>query len=364
MHRNDLACLTLAIAIAGSTGCKHASSSAATEAGNGAGQEIAAVEPATGASPTEAKAPAASALPKGVDAKDLDAAERKVLVDILADQFDPCGKPRSFHAALDAGDCSIAARLAASLVRFLQEGQGKKQAVVLLLREIERLNTIVQVDIQGAPLKGPGDGKVVVVEFSDFECPHCRRAHEPLVKLQKHYGFALYYRHFPLKLSHPNAEGAARAAWAAQQQGKFWEMHDALFTAEHLDWKAVQALAGKLGLDMKKFLADFQSPASTAAVEADMKAGENVGVDGTPTFFVNGRKAESLRQVQDGAREALGDKAPPPLTDAELGEAEPETAPDAKAAAAPVPTPAGVPASGPPAAAPPTAVPVSPVPSL
>ena len=315
-----LGCL-LATAAAGLPACKHAESSqsAALEA---PGREL---PPEPAATPTGAEQPATpvtAALPKGVDAKDLDAAEKKVLAEILAEQFDPCGKPRSFAAALESGECPVGLKLAQTLVTYLQAGAGKKAAIAQLLKEVERINTIVQIDNGKAPRRGPADAKVVVTEFSDFECPFCRRAVEPLDRLQKHYGFALFYRFFPLKLAHPNAEGAARAAWAAQQQGKFWEVHDLFFAnAEALDFDSVKKLVAKVGLDMKKFMADFESPAAKAAVEADVKAGDEAGLDGTPTFYVNGRKAETLAQVQDLVRELLqgaGATLPEPLTGADF----------------------------------------------
>lgn len=304
------------------TGCKHAESSQSATV-ESAGREV---PPETVAAPTVATpttAPVASALPKGVDAKDLDAAEKKLLAEILSEQFDPCGKPRSFAAALEAGDCPVAHKLTQTLITYLQAGAGKKAAIAQLLKEVERINTLVQIDNARAPRRGPADAKVVVTEFSDFECPFCRRAVAPLDKLQKHYGFALYYRFFPLKLAHPNAEGAARAAWSAQQQGKFWEMHDLMFgNADSLDWESVKKLAAKAGLDMKKFLADFESPNSKAAVDGDVKAGDEAGLDGTPTFYVNGRKAETLGQVQELVRELMqggGAPLPEPLAGEEYG---------------------------------------------
>jgi len=143
------------------------------------------------------------------------------------------------------------------------------------------------------------------------------------MKLQKHYNFALYYKFFPLKGVHPNAEGAARAGWAAHQQGKFWELANAMYAADALDWPAVQKLARGKGLDMKKFLEDFNNAKSKEFVEADLKAGETAGVDGTPTFYVNGRKAENLVQVQDLVRDQLqaaGVALPVPMSADELGE--------------------------------------------
>ncbi len=340
------------------TACKHAQSSqsAAVET---QGRELPPEPAAAPATATPTAGAGGAALPKGVDAKDLDAAEQKVLAEILAEQFDPCGKPRSFANALEAGDCPVAGKLTQTLITYLQAGAGKKAAIAQLLKEVERINTLVQIDNSHAPRRGPADAKVVVTEFSDFECPFCRRAVIPREKLQQHYGFALYYRFFPLKLAHPNAEGAARAAWAAQQQNKFWEMHDLMFAnSEGLDWDSVKKLAVKAGVDMKKFLADFESPASKAAVDADVKAGDEAGLDGTPTFYVNGRKAETLAQVQEIVRELMqgaGANLPEPLAGEEFGAGDVGKTAAVKPAA---PSPADKPADAAPAAAAPAAAPV------
>ena len=297
---------TLAVSLVATVGCKHASSANEAEVDN---EGAALATPVASAQPvTESAAPApaqlAPHLPDSLDVADLDDAEKKLLVEILADQFDPCGKPRSFLVALAAGECALASRLARSAVGAIGQGLGKRQVVTLLLREVERLNTVVQIDTAGAPARGPADAKIVVVLFSDFECPFCKDSAASLDALQKHYGFRLVYRNFPLERGHPNAKGAARAAWAAGQQDRFWEMHDALFArSPDLEWAAVQRHAKAIGLDMKRFVADFESAASTQAVEADVAAGEEAGVDGTPTFFVNGRRAETLGQVQDAVRE-------------------------------------------------------------
>ena len=317
---------------------------------------VAAADAENKPAPKAADAAAAAKLPKGVDAKDLDPAEIVILVQIIDEQFDPCGKPRSFRGALDSGDCALATRLVRFVVHKLQQGYGKRKIVGLLLREIERLNTVVQVDVSAAPRLGPANAKVNVAVFSDFECPYCRRAAEPVIKLQKHYGVAVYFLHYPLRTAHPHAEGAARAAWAAHRQGKFWLMHDALFAnAPDLAWPQVQKYAKAAGLDMKRFVADVESDASKAAVDADYEQGRKAGVDGTPTYFVNGRRAETMEQLQDGIRESLGlagvAELPAPIVVGSLDDpdtAEPDAAEaaaanPAAAVAAPVPTqvPAG-----------------------
>ena len=344
-HLQTLTVLTLALL---PLGCKHADATKHVGAEIAVAGEVPLAEAAT---VVELAPPKLPDVPPNVDAKDLDPAERKVLVEVLMEQFDPCGKTRSFMEALRAGDCGIAPKLASKLVEFLgPQGMGKKQAVQALLKEIESVNTVVSIDVKGAPVKGPPESKVSIVEFSDFECPFCRRAVGPLEKLREHYNVALYYKFYPLRHSHPNAEGAARAAWAAHQQGKFWPMHDLLFANQHdLEWSSVLKYAAKAGLDTKKFEADVRSEASKTGVDADEKAGEAAQVDGTPTFFVNGRKGETLHQVEEMVRDGLaaaGQKLPDPLTAMDLGEADAPTGkePAEPAAAAPATAPAAAPA--------------------
>ncbi|HAN30524.1 MAG TPA: hypothetical protein DCQ06_02910, partial [Myxococcales bacterium] len=272
----------------------------------------------------EPKADAKKKLPESVDTTGLDPAEVKILTSILAEQFDPCGKARSFLESVQAGDCALASRLVRFISHKQQQGYGKRRIVALLLREVERLNTVVKVSTKGAPSMGPATSKVDVVIFSDFQCPFCRRMHGPLKSLQAHYGVRIYYKHYPLRQTHEYAEGAARAAWAAQQQGKFWLMHDTLFDQDDLKWSAVKGYAKKIGLDMKRFIADVKDAKSKDAVEQDYQDGQDAQVDGTPTFFVNGRRAETLEQLQSTIREQLGlagvKKIPGPL---ELGEVDP-----------------------------------------
>ncbi|MCX4239871.1 DsbA family protein [Paraliomyxa miuraensis] len=138
------------------------------------------------------------------------------------------------------------------------------------------------------PQEGPSDALVTIIEFSDYECPFCQRAHEPLMDaLDDHDDVRLIFKHYPLPM-HPNAIPAARAAWAAQQQGKFWEMHDHLFSVGgKLD--DVEQVAERLGLDVERFRHDMVSEAAGEAIEADRYAAGRLGIGSTPHFVINGR---------------------------------------------------------------------------
>lgn len=147
----------------------------------------------------------------------------------------------------------------------------------------------VRVNLRGdEPKLGPDDALVTIVEFADYQCPYCARANGPVKEMVEKYkgDVRLIYKHYPLP-GHPRATPAAKAAWAAHQQGKFWEMHDFLF-ANKADANRAIDHARELGLDVDKFTADMGSPEAAQAVDDDFKAGALVRLRGTPAFVVNG----------------------------------------------------------------------------
>jgi protein-disulfide isomerase len=133
--------------------------------------------------------------------------------------------------------------------------------------------------------------QVTIVEFSDFECPYCGRAH-PIVQqvLNEFEGrVRVVFKNFPLS-AHPHAMSAARAAVAAGNQGKFWEMHDLLFEhQQQLEEEDLEQYAEQLGLNMERFRAAMASPETQRKIDTDKEEGQRVGVEGTPTFFIDGR---------------------------------------------------------------------------
>lgn len=132
--------------------------------------------------------------------------------------------------------------------------------------------------------------KVVIVEYSDFECPFCSKAYPTMKAIEEKYGeqVAIVYRHFPLSF-HPQAMPAALASECASEQGKFWEYHDALFENQSLlATEYYSKLAGDLGLDTKKFDSCFSSKKYQSVVSADQASGSASGVNGTPATFING----------------------------------------------------------------------------
>jgi len=140
---------------------------------------------------------------------------------------------------------------------------------------------------------GPDDAKVTLVEYGDLECGHCHQVQPIIRQLREHLGRRLryVYRHFPLKTIHPNAEMAAEAAEAAGAQGKYWEMHDFLFEHQRdLDEAHLFQYAAQLGLDELRFKQDLADRVYSKKVEEDFRSGIRSGVNGTPTFFVNGER--------------------------------------------------------------------------
>ncbi|MBA3545192.1 MAG: thioredoxin domain-containing protein [Nannocystis sp.] len=148
-----------------------------------------------------------------------------------------------------------------------------------------------RVDLRGdEPQIGPNDALVTILEFSDFQCPYCAKVAEPLKDAMGSYegDVRVVFKHFPLT-GHKQAAPAAQAAWAAHQQGKFWEMHDLLFANQRaLSDEDLGKLGEKLGLDLPRYETDRHSDAGRASVDADQTAGNKGGASGTPYFLVNG----------------------------------------------------------------------------
>jgi protein-disulfide isomerase len=139
--------------------------------------------------------------------------------------------------------------------------------------------------------QGPADAPVTLVEYGDFECPHCGRAYPIIETVQKHFGKRLrfVFRNFPIGTIHPHAQKAAEAAEAAGAQGKFWEMHDTLFQHQQaLDDVHLAKHADALKLDRARFDREMAAGAYTARVREDFLSGVRSGVNGTPTLFING----------------------------------------------------------------------------
>jgi len=142
------------------------------------------------------------------------------------------------------------------------------------------------------PARGKPTAPVTIVEFGDFQCPYCAQAEATLqAVLAKHPDdVRLVFRHFPLTELHPNAQISAVAAVCADQQGKFWELHDAMYRDQGaLSAAALQVAAARAGVDTDRYAQCMQDPQALQVINSDLRAGTEAGVAGTPAFFVNGR---------------------------------------------------------------------------
>jgi protein-disulfide isomerase len=156
-----------------------------------------------------------------------------------------------------------------------------------------------KIEVGSAPVLGPKNAPVTIVEWSDFQCPFCGRVEPTLQQLREEYKgrIRIAWKNQPLSF-HPNAMPAAEAAMAAHEQGKFWEFHDALFKKQgQLSPALYDEVAKQLGLDLDRFHASMQGHKHAAQIQADMSAGNAVGAEGTPTFFINGKKLVGAQPI-------------------------------------------------------------------
>ncbi len=150
-------------------------------------------------------------------------------------------------------------------------------------------------------IQGGADAKVTLVEFGDFQCPSCASNYPLIKEVQAKYGdkIKFQFRNFPLISIHPNAMSAHRSAEAANNQGKFWEMHDLLYERQD-SWKSssnpaqiFEQFASELAIDIPRFKADVADAATKAIIDADIADGEALKITGTPTFVLNGKKIDN-----------------------------------------------------------------------
>jgi protein-disulfide isomerase len=142
-------------------------------------------------------------------------------------------------------------------------------------------------------MEGAEDAPCTLVEYGDYECPHCGAAHPVIKQVQKHFEKRLcfVFRNFPLTQIHENAQAAAETAEFAASEGKFWEMHDQLFeNQDRLGDDLYDELASQLGLDPAALRKSLEDGSFTSRVRHDFTGGVRSGVNGTPTFFINGQR--------------------------------------------------------------------------
>ena len=161
---------------------------------------------------------------------------------------------------------------------------------------------------EGDRATGNKNANIILVEFGDYQCPHCGHAYPLLKRLRREMADQLYFvfRNFPLREIHPYAFTAAIAAEAAGKQGKFWEMHDLIFeNQEMLNTDYLFSLAGMIGLDPAQFAKDLTSKKIMNKIETDFESGLRSGVNGTPSFFLNDYLIVSYNETYESLLDAI-----------------------------------------------------------
>jgi protein-disulfide isomerase len=236
----------------------------------------------------------------GVDTHEFTPRERHEFSTYVAEFAAPCAAVAVpvAQCVLEKRACAACLPAAQTIAKAVREGMAREQ-VEGIYKERFDAKSAKTIPVDGSPFRGPATAPVTIVEFADFECPFCQRIAPELDALweKRQTAVRFVYKFMPLAM-HQHGEPAARAAIAAQAQGKFWEMHHLLFTnGERLDDASLLGYATTLGLDLDKFRADMQSPATKARIEADRKLGDTLNVKGTPTLFINGREYDSKLDI-------------------------------------------------------------------
>ncbi len=316
------ACLAIGLALALSVGagCKDSTANTGpTSAATGASSAAAAETPVD--------------LP-GVDTSAMTPRERRAWSGLVSQLIAPCASvpvPVA-QCVLEKRACGSCVQAAKWVARAVREG-ASSDLIEHAYKDRFDPSTAKTLPLDGSPTKGPDSAPVTIVELADFECPHCALAVGEIdAVLAAHPGkIRLVYKSYTLPF-HVHGEPAARAAFAAGQQGKFWEMEHLLFQQQqHLEDADIERYARSLRLDIPKWKADMASPAIKSRIDADHALGEELKLKGTPTIYVNGREldVEAGEVLEDRVASELGEPsaAEGPAADAQAGA--PAAPPDA-----------------------------------
>ena len=212
--------------------------------------------------------------------------------------------------------CSYSKGMAGVVISAIKAGKTEQEAFDAAkasqfghVAEPKLLEDPVIIPVKGSPELGPESAKITIVEFSDFQCPYCIQAVPQLQAVLKAYPTQakLIFKEFPLEI-HSRAFLAAASALAANKQGKFWPMHDAMFANhDELSKETFVRLAQSMGMDVARFEKDMNSDEIKRAIEKDVNDGEQAGVQGTPTIFINGQRYNGAIAV--GALKPIFDAA-------------------------------------------------------
>ena len=270
----------------------------------------AATEPgAANAAATATKAADDTTPPPGVDISKLDDFGKKVFFRIGNGEPSVCGQAQSLLASAKAqkNGCARSVNALRYVARLVDQGYTDSEISESLGKRYRPV-TPKKLDVSDAPMKGNPKARITLVEFADYECPHCKHFQPVLHQILDEFpnDVKLYFKHYPLP-QHTNARLAAEGAVAAQKQGKFWQFQDKLW--EHQDELSpaeIEKLAKESGLDVAKFRQDVASEPVKGKVEKDKNEGASIGLQATPTLYIDGREYTDTRDA-DSLREWIKD---------------------------------------------------------
>ena len=248
-----------------------------------------------------------------VDMNGLSADQKHAVLKLLREEACTCGcGMKMAQCRLQDPKCAFSRMSSNAAVKALKDGKTPDQMRTAALAEnhLKTLDDPVKIRTEGAPSKGSAGAKITLVEFSDFQCPYCSKAAFQLEELLARFpnNVRLVYKQYPIAMIHSQAMLASRASLAANNQGKFWLMHDKMFSnGNKLSRENILAWAKEVNMDMPKFVKDMDSRETEESVMRDVREADEIGVLGTPTVFLNGRRYNGELTVADFSKVVEGE---------------------------------------------------------